>query len=372
MRQLVAEVIRLQSFPTTNAFIFGESGTGKELVARALHFGSARSAGPFLPVSCAAIPSDLAESTFFGHVRGAFTDAQSDRKGYFEMASGGTLFLDEVGDMPLSLQAKMLRILEEGCVTPVGTTQARKIDVRVLAATNSDIQRKIFERQFRGDLYFRLAGYTIVLPALRDRREDIPSLVHHFISTLAKETNLPEPRMSKEALAALALYDYQGNIRELKQIVRRAIIRSDRGEIGPEHLCLLCPKLPERWDVTGENSAPSALPDVSIEECYRRLIEEGQCFWRTVADPYLDRQLNRGQVQWLVGQGLRRAGTFRELLKLFGIPPEQYLKFMDFLRHHRLKPHRDRGQGGNTRSMYGDDQASFAATERPIGAGASA
>src|SRR5262249_55403123 len=159
----------------------------KELVARAIHFGSARAKAPFVPVNCVAIPEELAESILFGHVKGSFTGATADRKGCFALADGGTLFLDEIGDMPASLQVKLLRVLEDGRVTPVGGSEARKVDVRVIAATNADIEARIAAGTFRQDLYFRLARYTIATPPLRERIEDVPTLAEHFLRGFAAE-----------------------------------------------------------------------------------------------------------------------------------------------------------------------------------------
>jgi DNA-binding NtrC family response regulator len=184
MRKVLADIERLRQFPTTNVLITGESGTGKELVARALHYGSLRREAPFVPVNCAAIPADLAESTFFGHIKGAFTGATSDRKGCFERADGGTLFLDEIGDMDTVLQAKLLRVLEDGEYTPVGAAKAKRGDIRIVAATNIDLQAKIAAGRFREDLYFRLARYVVRTTALRERPEDI--------NTIA--TQIPPPR----------------------------------------------------------------------------------------------------------------------------------------------------------------------------------
>ncbi len=172
--RILDHVRRLQDVGTTSVMITGESGTGKELIACAIHVGGPRAQGAFIPVNCSAIPTKLAESTFFGHVRGAFTGANSNRQGCFELANGGTLFLDEIGDMPLALQAKLLRVLEDGFITPIGSQQERHIDVRVLAATNAELETKIEEGLFRRDLYFRLARFTVSVPPLRERSEDIP------------------------------------------------------------------------------------------------------------------------------------------------------------------------------------------------------
>jgi len=234
--KILGDIRRLQTTGTTSVLITGESGTGKELIARAIHFGGPRKNGPFIPVNCSAIPADLAESSFFGHVRGAFTSAMTDRKGYFELADGGTLFLDEIGDMPLGLQAKLLRVLEDGSFVPLGGTNEKRVDVRILAATNADLQAKIAEGEFREDLYFRFATFTVTVPPLRERPADIPLLVNHFLKLFANEMTIETPALSDEALSALKAYAFPGNVRELKNIIERALIESGGGEIRPEHL----------------------------------------------------------------------------------------------------------------------------------------
>jgi DNA-binding NtrC family response regulator len=214
------------------------------LSARAIHFESPRAAAAYIPVNCVAIPGELAESMLFGHVKGAFTGATADRKGYFELAHGGTLFLDEIGDMPLSLQVKLLRVLEDGCVTPVGAAEPRRVDVRVIAATNADLAERIAAGTFRQDLYFRLARYTVTTPPLRERREDLPLLVAHFLNTFAAEMGRQPPAFSGGALAVLQQYHFPGNVRELKNIIERALIDSDGGTIEPRHLQLLARAAP--------------------------------------------------------------------------------------------------------------------------------
>ena len=238
IQTIIDEVKRLQNFGSVNVMITGESGTGKELVARSLHFGSNRAKGPFIPVNCVAIPEELAESMLFGHVRGAFTGATVDRKGFFEMAHGGTLFLYEIGDMPVSLQAKLLRVLEDGRVMPLGSSRDRHVDVRIVAATNADLQSQIESGAFRQDLYFRLAQYTVSVPPLRDRNDDVPLLARHFLKLFAAEMGMPAPSLDAETVKLLESYPFPGNIRELKNVIERALIESGGLPVRTEHLHL--------------------------------------------------------------------------------------------------------------------------------------
>ena len=236
VRVVLEEIALLQEAPTVSVLITGESGTGKEGIVRAIHFGGRRAKGPFVAVNCAAIPRDLAESSFFGHARGAFTGAHDSHRGYFEQADGGTLFLDEVGDLSLELQAKLLRTLEGGLVTRLGETQARPVDVRILAATNQELTALIAQDRFREDLYFRLAGFTVAVPPLRQRREDIPLLADHFLHLFAAHMSRESPGLSPDALRVLEQHHYPGNVRELKNLIEYALIRSSGAVIRPEHL----------------------------------------------------------------------------------------------------------------------------------------
>ncbi|UUY08643.1 sigma 54-interacting transcriptional regulator [Pseudomonas sp. J452] len=218
-----------------SVLIHGESGTGKELIARAIHQTSRRSQHPLIRVNCAAIPADLFESEFFGHVRGSFTGALRDRIGRFELADRGTLFLDEVGEIPLELQSKLLRVLQEGQFERVGDERTRRVDVRIIAATNRDLRTEVEAKRFREDLYFRLNVFPLQSPALRERVEDIPLLAAHFIEQIGQRLNLPGRRLSKADIARLQSYPWPGNIRELQNVIERALITSN----GPElHLDL--------------------------------------------------------------------------------------------------------------------------------------
>ena len=224
--QRVRQLIDRVAPSDARVLIMGENGTGKELVARWLHDKSARAAGPFVEVNCAAIPSELIESELFGHERGAFTSAIKQRKGKFEQANGGTLFMDEIGDMSLSAQAKVLRALQENKISRVGSDKDVVVDVRVVAATNKDIRAEIAKGNFREDLYHRLSVIVIKVPPLRERAGDIAELVHYFIEKIAAEHNMQPKKVDVEAMAALKAMPWTGNIRELRNVVERLMILS--------------------------------------------------------------------------------------------------------------------------------------------------
>lgn len=220
----IKEMIEKVAPTDARVLITGSNGTGKELVAHWLHEKSARSAEPFIEVNCAAIPSELIESELFGHVKGAFTSAVKDRAGKFEAANKGTIFLDEIGDMSLSAQAKVLRVLQESKISRVGTDKDIKVDVRVIAATNKDLKKEIEEGKFREDLYHRLAVILIQVPSLNDRRDDIPLLIAHFLEKITEEQGMASKTFSDKAVKLLKAYDWTGNIRELRNVVERLII----------------------------------------------------------------------------------------------------------------------------------------------------
>jgi DNA-binding NtrC family response regulator len=227
IRDVCARIKRIAPTPTT-VLIHGESGTGKELAARALHRmssrGSGKDAGPFVPINCAAIAEDLIESELFGHVKGAFTGAAASREGLFYYARGGTLFLDEISELPLLLQAKLLRVLEERKVRPVGSEQEVPVDVRVVVATNRNLVEEVAAGRFRRDLYYRLQVVEVLMPPLRERIEDLPDLVHYFIGQLSARLGVTEFACDEIALARLARYHWPGNVRELKNLIERSLI----------------------------------------------------------------------------------------------------------------------------------------------------
>ena len=235
--RMKAQIQQVAATDHTTVLIVGETGTGKELVARAVHSESDRAGGPFVPVNCSAIPGGLFESAFFGHKKGAFTDANADQKGHFELADGGTLFLDEIGDMPLEMQVRLLRTLEERCIRPVGSSREIAVDVRVVAATNSVLGVAVGEGSFREDLYYRLNVFAIQVPPLRERVGDVLFLARHFLAGYARDLRKPLIGFSKEAEDLLQQQVFPGNVRMLKNAVERAAILCGGGEIDADDLC---------------------------------------------------------------------------------------------------------------------------------------
>lgn len=227
----VQQQIRLVAPTDAAVLIHGESGTGKELVARAIHDQSTRKSRALIKVNCGAVPEALFESEFFGHVRGSFTGALRDKPGRFELADGGTLFLDEIGEVPLPLQAKLLRVLQEQELERVGDTHTRRIDVRIIAATNRELKKEVEAGRFRQDLFYRLSVFPIEIPPLRERREDIPPLATHFVRQTARRMNRTTPRLSQTVLTQLGTHDWPGNVRELQNAVERAVILSQGGPL---------------------------------------------------------------------------------------------------------------------------------------------
>lgn len=217
------DTIRTVASTQSTVLIYGESGTGKELVARAVHSCSPRATEPFVSINCGAFPETLLESELFGYVKGAFTGANQNKRGLFEVADRGTIFLDEIGEMDLSMQVKLLRVLQERCVRPVGGTDEVAIDVRVIAATNRDLERQVAENNFREDLYYRLNVIPILVPPLRERREDVPLLVNHFVKKYAKSAGRNISQVSSDSLSQLSSYEWPGNVRQLENTIERAV-----------------------------------------------------------------------------------------------------------------------------------------------------
>jgi two-component system response regulator AtoC len=288
-----------------SVLVTGESGTGKELVARAIHEHSDRSEGKFIAVDCGALPDELIESELFGHRRGAFTSAVTDKPGLFEEANGGTLFLDEIANTSRRFQAKLLRVLQDRQLRRLGDIVLRKLDLRVVAATNCELMSMVRRGEFREDLYYRLNVFPILVPPLRRRMEDLPLLVEHILRGRKKITG--------DALTKLMTYSFPGNIRELENIVEASTCTARGAAIQADDVVL-----PQ------DTFGPWPLEDVIPGD-----------FWETVARPYFERKITRNQVEHLIRRGLERTrGSYKKMLPLFRIPDSDYKRFMDFLRRH--------------------------------------
>ncbi|HNX19449.1 MAG TPA: sigma-54 dependent transcriptional regulator [Acidobacteriota bacterium] len=264
-RDLLDQLTRAAATDST-VLLTGESGSGKELAARLIHARSARRAGPFVAVNCAALPGELLEAELFGVRRGAYTGADHDRRGHFERANGGTLLLDEVGDLPLPLQAKLLRALEERAVAPLGAGEPVPVDIRVVAATHQDLAQAVSSGRFRQDLYFRLRVLPLRVPALRERPADIPLLARHIADEVAERLGRPAPRISDAAIARLCAHPWPGNVRELRNVMERAVVLDRVGTIVPADLFL------DEW-AAAPQTGEALQPGMTIAQMERRLIE---------------------------------------------------------------------------------------------------
>jgi DNA-binding NtrC family response regulator len=272
LRQVLEQVEKVADTDST-VLITGESGTGKELIARALHFNSRRADRMFVTVNCGALPEELLESELFGHVKGAFTNAVAHREGRFSLANSGTIFLDEIGDMSTTLQVKLLRVLQDRTFEPVGSSRTVRVNVRVVAATNQDLEVAMREKRFREDLFYRLNVIPIETPALRERRDDIPLLVQHFIEIMRREKGRPIESISSDALKLLCDYDWPGNVRQLENVIEQISVLSSEREIRVEDLPpqLRRPKEPLPFEAPHVSSEGIAFNDV-VERIQRDLI----------------------------------------------------------------------------------------------------
>ena len=270
----IFEVLRRVSPTNISVLIEGQSGTGKELLARAIHNNSLRWDKPFKPINCAGLAETLLESELFGHVKGAFTGATNDRKGLFEIADKGTLFLDEIGDMAMNCQAKLLRVIEDGIVIPVGSNKSTVVDVRIISATNQNLTKLMEAKKFREDLYFRIKGVNISLPALRDRVEDIPALAEYFLKEAAAEIGSKVAGISDAAQTVLLHYDWPGNIRQLRNCIRTMVVMSDRDQLDVQDIP---PEIAQRRQLppfllSQESRGAAGLAGVSLDELEKQAI----------------------------------------------------------------------------------------------------
>ena len=272
LRQVMTAIDRAAGTDTT-VLLEGESGTGKELCARAVHNGSARANGPFVAINCAAIPDNLLEAELFGYERGAFTGATQRKIGKFEMAQRGTIFLDEIGEMPLALQAKMLRVIETKRVERLGGNASIQVDVRIVAATNRMLRQAVASRQFREDLYFRLSVFPVTIPPLRERKEDIPKLAHHFVERVGRDVG-KKVTLSPEALQTLVEHSWPGNVRELQNAIERAVILADGDRLMPRHLSLTTQMgaVVDPWDMLDWSGTLADVSTRFVNEAEKRKI----------------------------------------------------------------------------------------------------
>ena len=254
LREMIGRVARSQA----PVYIFGESGTGKELVARLIHQSGARAEAPFVPVNCGAIPTELMESELFGHKRGSFTGSVADKKGLVQSAEGGTLFLDEVADLPLHMQVKLLRLVQEKTVRPVGESREERVDVRILSATHRNLSELVATGRFREDLFYRINVIELRVPSLRERREDIPDLATTILERMSRRMKIDPPAISQDAMEALQAYAFPGNVRELENIIERALTLTTSGVITPEHVQVR-PATPFALPAPGGNGSDPAI-----------------------------------------------------------------------------------------------------------------
>jgi len=307
--QTLRTKVRAAARVSGSVLVTGESGTGKELVARSIHEHSDRRGAKFVAVDCGALPDELIESELFGHRRGAFTSAVADKPGLFEEANGGTLFLDEIANTSRRFQAKLLRVLQDRQLRRLGDVITRKLDLRVIAATNCDLMTLVRRGEFREDLYYRLNVFPIQVPPLRRRLDDVPLLVEYMLRS--------RKAMSRDGMKKLTEYHFPGNIRELENIVEAAVCTAEGETIQPDDIAL-------PYDA----STGWPVDEVIVGN-----------FWDNVARPYSERLITKGQVEHLVRQGLERTrGNYKKLLPLFRIPDSDYKRFMDFLRRHHCNP----------------------------------
>lgn len=321
--------------------ITGETGTGKELFARALFLAATRSRRVFLTVNCAQyVGTELVASELFGHRRGSFTGAVGDHRGLFEEADGGFLFLDEIGDLPLQVQAMLLRTLGEGEIVPVGGSRAKQVNVRVVAATSRDLREMVEEGTFRADLYYRLRQLHVQVPALRDRGDDWRLIAGHYLSALNANGGPPK-LLGSEVMDGLEGHPWPGNVREVISCVETGFHLADDAEIRYRDL------FEGLEDASRRLQFESLRVSHTAERC-ARMVSGEESFWEVIHVPFLERELNRAEVREVVAHGLDlAAGSYKRMLEVFGIDAGDYLKMMDFLRHHRLKPERDRGGHGH-------------------------
>jgi transcriptional regulator with PAS, ATPase and Fis domain len=343
--------IRSAARTDAKVLITGESGVGKEIVSRLIHAGGPRAAFPLITVNCAAITETLLESELFGHERGSFTGAYRDRVGVLEMANRGTVFMDEIGETSPRMQSLLLRFLESGEIQRVGATRSNgRVDVRVIAATNRDLLSGVAARTFREDLYYRLNVIHLTVPPLRDRAEDVPLLLEHFMNVFSLEYSTPRLRFAPAAWSLLVGYHWPGNVRELKNLVERLTVRASDSPIT-----VTVGDLPSEIRRTPASPSTPQVTRISVaESLYQQITQGRQSFWAVVYGPFMSRDLTRDDLRALVGMGLQQtSGSYRVLVELFNMPTGDYKRFLNFLRKHQCHMPFQQFRGGVVRPDAG-------------------
>ena len=330
--RVIREEIEYASKSDAKVLITGESGVGKEVVAQLVHQQSRRRTAQLVTINCAGVPDTLLASELFGHVRGSFTDAHRDKPGWLELANRGTIFLDEVGEMSLSMQSLLLRFLENGEIQRVGSDRlASKVDVRVIAATNRKLVDRIAANEFREDLFYRLNVIHIPIPPLRERRDDIPLLLDHFLRAFSKSHGTERPRLSEGAAAQLIASDWPGNVRQLRNVAERLVVRAKDGMITIADL----PR--EVLSANGHRTGPQEeIPSQpAAEVLFDRMVRGGETFWTVVYEPFMSRDLTRSDLRAIVRHGLHLThGSYKGMAQLFNVPGD-YKRLLNFLRKYQ-------------------------------------
>ena len=331
----VEEEIHHAARSDAKVLITGESGVGKEIVARLIHERSARSRMPLVTINCAGFPDTLLESELFGHMKGSFTDAHRDKRGWLEAAHGGTIFMDEVGEMSLRMQALLLRFLETGEIQRVGSDRKMpSLDVRVITATHRRLMNHIADKTFREDLYYRLNVVHIEVPPLRERREDIFVLLTYFLRHASEAHRMPAPEVTPDALECLTSYGWPGNVRELRNVAERLVLRCRDGRATVD---MLPSEIVRDRDRLVRSEPAARMPVRQAHQVmFERMLSEGASFWSEVYEPFMARDLTRHELRELIRLGLEHTrGNYKLLVSSFNMPPEDYKKFLNFLRKYQ-------------------------------------
>jgi two-component system, NtrC family, response regulator AtoC len=312
--------------------ITGESGVGKEIVAKLIHHRSRRRHAPLVTINCAGIPDTLLASELFGHVRGSFTDAYRDKEGWIQQASHGSIFMDEIGEMSSPMQSLLLRFLETGEIQPVGSDRrTTSVDVRIIAATNRRLTERVAANEFREDLFYRLNVIPVEIPALRHRRDDVPVLLTHYLRQFSQQYRVDVPILTEDAAAQLAAADWPGNVRQLRNVAERLIVRVRSGIITVDDL----PR--EILSMDSQIASGYAAPS-RAEALFERIARDGEPFWTAVYEPFMARDITRDDLRAIVRQGLELTrGSYKSMAQFFNLPQSDYKRLLNFLRKYQCQ-----------------------------------